>query len=46
MCLRAILLERARPDVVGAEEIERLGPLLLLHPVEAGDDLLGASWPV
>ncbi len=35
------LVGGARPDVVGAEQIEGLGSLLLLHPIEPRDDLLG-----
>ncbi len=35
------LVRGARPDVVGAEQIEGLRALGLVDPVEAGDDLLG-----
>jgi hypothetical protein len=39
------LVGRARPDIVRSEEIEGLCVLLLLHPVEAGDDLLRGLLP-
>ncbi len=39
--LAGYLVRGPRPDVVGAEQIESLCALLLLHPVEAGNNLLG-----
>ncbi len=35
------LVRRARPDVVGADEVEGLGVLLLRDPVDARQNLLG-----
>jgi hypothetical protein len=35
------LVGRARPDVVGAEQVEGFGALLLFHPVQSGENLLG-----
>src|SRR6056297_1457928 len=39
------LVRGARPDVIRAQEIEGLGPLGLVDPVETGDDLLGGFLP-
>ena len=41
MCLRAILLDVARPDIVGAEQVEGLSAFLLGDPVQTGKNLLG-----
>ena len=34
------LVGRARPDVIGAEQIEAFRALLFRYPIKAGDDLL------